>query len=250
MYVPATDEPPSPSRHVSSPTPLRHVAIIMDGNGRWAEKRGLPRIAGHRAGVDAVRRTVRAARDLGVAVVTLFGFSVENWGRSALEVEGIFRLVDEFLSAEARALADEGIRLRIIGDKARLPPRTRALIDEAERLTRFGRSMTLCVALSYGGRAEIAKACRAIAEKVEAGELDSAAIDDAVVQRHLMTRDLPDPDLLIRTASEKRLSNFLLWQLAYAEMVFLDCAWPDFGKRQLEEALGEYGRRNRRFGLI
>ena len=229
---------------------IRHVAIIMDGNGRWAECRGLPRAAGHRAGVEAARRVVRAAKELGIPLLTLYGFSAENWARPAPEVEILFQLIDGFLLGEARDLANEGIRLRVIGDRARLPNRTRALVDEAERLTRFGRAMTLCLAIGYGSRGEITAACKAIAEKVEAGELDAAAIDADVVGRHLMTRDLPDPDLLIRTAREVRLSNFLLWQMAYAEMLFMEVPWPDFGRKELEAAIFEFGSRRRRYGGI
>jgi undecaprenyl diphosphate synthase len=230
--------------------PIRHVAIIMDGNGRWAARRGLTRGEGHKAGLEAARRTVRAAKELGIPILTLYAFSAENYGRPLREVELIFRLLDGFLEKEAKDLANDGIRLRVIGDRTRLPRHTRQLIEEAERLTRFGRAMTLCLAVGYGARGEIAAACKAIAEKVEAGELDAAAIDADVVGKHLMTRELPDPDLLIRTAKEVRLSNFLLWQLAYAEMVFLDLCWPDFSPRDLAAAVSEFGLRRRTYGLV
>lgn len=250
---PAVPSPPADKMEVNSEYYARmprHVAIIMDGNGRWAEQRGLPRAAGHRAGVEAARRAVRAAKELGIPILTLYAFSAENWGRPPREVGVIFQLIDAFLLDEAQTLANDGIRLRVIGDRQSLPPRTRALIEDAERLTRYGRAMTLCLALGYGSRHEIAAACRAIAEKVEAGEIDAAGIDAALVGRHMMTRDLPDPDLLIRTGKELRLSNFMLWQVAYAEMMFLNCAWPDFGKNELERAVEEYAGRQRTYGRV
>jgi undecaprenyl diphosphate synthase len=231
------------------PRPLpRHIAIIMDGNGRWAEARGLPRIAGHRRGADAVRRTLTAAGELGVPCLTLFGFSSENWKRPHDEVDDLMGLLRHYLRGEIAELHKNGVRLRVIGDRGRLSADIVALIDNAEALTRDNQGVNLTVALSYGGRAEIVAAARAIAAKAAMGRLAPEAIDEDLIAGHLFTADLPDPDLLIRTSGEQRISNFLLWQCAYAELVFIKTLWPDFGRGDLEQAIAEYGCRDRRYG--
>ena len=226
----------------------RHIAIIMDGNGRWAQARGLPRIAGHRRGAEAVRRTVTAAGELGVPYLTLFGFSSENWKRPLAEVDDLMGLFRPYLRGEIAVLQRNRVRLRVIGDKARLAADIVTLIGNAETLTRDNRGVNLTVALSYGGRAELVAAARVIAEKAAAGTLSPGAIDEEAISRHLFTADLPDPDLLIRTSGEQRISNFLLWQCAYAELVFTKTLWPDFGRGDLEQAITDYGCRERRYG--
>jgi undecaprenyl diphosphate synthase len=225
-----------------------HVAIIMDGNGRWAKARGLPRIAGHKRGAEAVRRSVSGAAELGIEYLTLYGFSSENWKRPAAEVDDLMSLLRLYLINEIADLDRNGVRLRVIGQLSRLHPDIVRLIDEAERQTAGNRKLNLTVALSYGGRAEIADAARRIAEEVRAGRLEPAAVDEAVFARRLLTNGIPDPDLLIRTSGEKRISNFLLWQCAYAELVFLDRLWPDFTRDDLEYAIREYHGRDRRYG--
>ena len=230
------------------PAPPAHVAIIMDGNGRWATSRGLPRIAGHRRGAEAVRRTVKAASELGIAYLTLFGFSSENWKRPLPEVDDLMGLLRHYLRGEIAELHRNGVRLRIIGQRERLSPDIVNLIDNGEALTRENGGLRLTIALSYGGRDELALAAAAIARKVAAGELAPEAIDEACVARHLMTADMPDPDLVIRTSGEQRISNFLLWQTAYAEFIFTDTLWPDFAKSDLEAALQDYHGRDRRYG--
>ncbi|MBP2227222.1 undecaprenyl diphosphate synthase [Azospirillum agricola] len=229
-------------------TPPEHVAIIMDGNGRWAKARGLPRTAGHKKGVDAVRRTVEAARELGVGTLTIFSFSSENWRRPEEEVTDLMGLLRFYLRSEVAELHKAGIRLRVIGDRLRLSDDINRLIDNAEALTRDNRTMTLVVALSYGSRQEIVLAARRLAEDVAAGRVSAGAIDEGAFAARLFTADIPDPDLIIRTSGEKRISNFLLWQAAYAELVFIDTLWPDFTKRDLEAAIEEFHRRERRFG--
>ncbi len=228
--------------------PPVHVAIIMDGNGRWAKARGLPRTAGHKKGVEAVRRTVEAARELGIGYLTIFSFSSENWRRPEEEVSDLMGLLRFYLRSEIAELHKAGIRLRVIGERARLSADIIRLIENAEELTAGNRTMTLVVALSYGARQEILQAARRLAEEARAGRLDPEAIDEAAFMARLFTADIPDPDLMIRTSGEKRLSNFLLWQSAYAEFVFTDTLWPDFTKRDLEAAIEEYHRRERRFG--
>jgi undecaprenyl diphosphate synthase len=228
--------------------PPAHVAVIMDGNGRWAKARGLPRIAGHRRGADAVRRTVQAAGELGIAYLTLFGFSSENWKRPVGEVDDLMGLLRHYIRAEIAELQANNVRMRVIGERRRLPPDIVTLIDNAESLTANNTGLRLTIALSYGGRAEIAAAARAIAEEVKQGKLEPAAVDEAMVARHLLTADMPDPDLVIRTSGEQRISNFLLWQTAYAEFVFTGTLWPDFGKADLEKALRDYHGRERRYG--
>lgn len=225
-----------------------HVAIIMDGNGRWAKARGLPRTAGHKKGVDAVRRTVEAARELGIGTLTIFSFSSENWRRPEEEVSDLMGLLRFYLRSEVAELHRAGVRLRVIGDRTRLSEDINRLIDNAEGLTRDNRVMTLVVALSYGSRLEIVHAACRLAEEVAAGRLAPEAIDEDALSARLYTADIPDPDLIIRTSGEKRISNFLLWQAAYAELVFVDTLWPDFTKRDLEAAIEEFHRRERRFG--
>lgn len=225
-----------------------HVAIIMDGNGRWAKARGLPRTAGHKKGVDAVRRTVEAARELGIGTLTIFSFSSENWRRPEEEISDLMGLLRFYLRSEVAELHRGGVRLRVIGDRTRLSEDINRLIDNAEALTRDNRTMTLVVALSYGSRLEIVHAARRLAEEVAAGRLSPGAIDEDALSARLYTADIPDPDLIIRTSGEKRISNFLLWQAAYAELVFVDTLWPDFTKRDLEAAIEEFHRRERRFG--
>jgi undecaprenyl diphosphate synthase len=227
----------------------RHIAIIMDGNGRWARARGLPRIAGHRRGGEAARRTVTAAAELGIPYLTLFGFSSENWRRPADEIHDLMALLRHYLRGEITELHKNGVCLKVIGHRARLDPDIVALIEEAEALTRDNTAIHVTIALSYGGRAEIAAAARALAKQAAAGRLDPAAITEDVLARHLFTAGLPDPDLLIRTSGEQRISNFLLWQCAYSELVFTKTLWPDFSKHDLEQAIDEYCNRDRRYGV-
>jgi undecaprenyl diphosphate synthase len=228
--------------------PPLHVAVIMDGNGRWAQARGLPRASGHRRGADAVREIVRAAGELGISYLTLFGFSSENWKRSSSEIDDLMGLLRRYLQGEIAELHSAGVRLRVIGERERLPADIVSLIENAERTTRGNVRLNLTVALSYGGRADILRAARTLASEAAAGRLDPAQIDERVFERYLSTAGLPDPDLLIRTSGEQRISNFLLWQCAYAEFVFIDRLWPDFDKSAFEEALREYHSRERRYG--
>jgi undecaprenyl diphosphate synthase len=230
-----------------SPPPV-HVAIIMDGNGRWAKQRSLPRIAGHRRGAEAVRRAVTAAGEFGIAYLTLFGFSSENWKRPAGEVDDLMGLLRHYIRAEIAELHTKGVRLRVIGDRTRLPADIVTLIDNAEALTVGNTGLRLTIALSYGGRAEIVRAARDIAAAVKSGEIAPEQVDETLFARHLLTADIPDPDLVIRTSGEQRISNFLLWQTAYSELVFIDTLWPDFGKADLEKALRDYHGRERRYG--
>ncbi|CAK0762910.1 ditrans,polycis-undecaprenyl-diphosphate synthase ((2E,6E)-farnesyl-diphosphate specific) [uncultured Gammaproteobacteria bacterium] len=228
--------------------PPRHVAIIMDGNGRWARTRGLPRVAGHRKGVEAARSVVKAACDLGISTVTLYSFSQENWGRPESEVAELMQLLRLFLRAEIADLHKNGVRLRVIGDRERLAPDIIRLVDNAEQTTCDNTAITLVIALSYGARQEIVLAAKRLAEEVYAGRLQPSQINEENFAGVLQTNGLPDPDLIIRTSGEKRLSNFLLWQGAYAELVFLDTLWPDFTRCDLEGAIREFHRRDRRYG--
>jgi undecaprenyl diphosphate synthase len=229
-------------------SPPRHVAIIMDGNGRWAKKRGLPRVAGHRAGAEAVRRTLRAAVKNGVEVLTLYAFSSENWRRSDEEVSDLKGLLGYYLERELDSLAKEGVGLRLIGDyRAFGPDLTQRLERAMERLKSNSR-LTLVVALNYGSRAEIVEAARTLALKTRTGEIDPAAIDEAALEAQLDTHELPELDLLIRTSGEVRLSNFLLWQAAYAELIFTPTLWPDFGEEEFAKAIEQFSARERRFG--
>ncbi len=226
----------------------RHVAIIMDGNGRWAKQRGLPRVAGHRAGAEAVRRTLKAAAKLGVEVLTLYAFSSENWRRPEEEVSDLKGLLGFYLERELDALAKEHVQLRVIGDYQAFGPDLGRRLDAAIHRLDGNSRLTLVVALNYGSRAEIASAAKQLAAKAQAGEIDPASIDEAAIERELDTHKLPDLDLLIRTSGEVRLSNFLLWQAAYAELVFMPTLWPDFGEAELAAAVDQYAMRERRFG--
>jgi len=225
-----------------------HIAIIMDGNGRWAAGRGLPRTMGHRAGIEAVRRTLKAARDLPISHLTLYSFSSENWRRPLMEIEELMQLLRFYLRSELATMHKEGIRIKIIGDRKKLPPDIVDLITHAEELTQDNKLLTLTLALSYGGRQEITAAARGLAKAVERGQLKADAIDEHVLQSFLFTGGTPDPDLVIRTSGEKRISNFLLWQSAYAEFIFTDVLWPDFAGKHLEEAITEFRGRDRRYG--
>lgn len=228
--------------------PPVHVAIIMDGNGRWAKARGLPRVAGHKRGAEAVRRTVRGAAELGIEYLTLYGFSSENWKRPPAEIDDLMSLLRLYLLNEIEELHRNGVRLRVIGQRSRLKADIVQLIEEAERHTASNRRLNLTVALSYGGRAEIAEAARRIAEAVRDGRVNPLEVNEGLFEHFLFTSDMPDPDLVIRTSGEKRISNFLLWQAAYAELVFLDRLWPDFTRDDLEDAITEYHGRDRRYG--
>jgi undecaprenyl diphosphate synthase len=235
-----------------APRPLRpppaHVAIIMDGNGRWAKLRSLPRTAGHRRGVESVRETVKAAVDLGIGYLTLYGFSSENWNRPPPEVDDLMGLLRFYLRSEIAELHRQGVRVRSIGNRARLAPDIVRLIEEAEERTKANVRLNLTIALSYGGRDEIVLAMRRIAADVASGRLRADDVDETALQERLFTVGMPDPDLVIRTSGEQRISNFLLWQSAYAELVFDDCLWPDFGRENLRRAVEEYQRRERRYG--
>jgi undecaprenyl diphosphate synthase len=224
------------------------VAIIMDGNGRWAKERGLPRTVGHRNGVEAVRRTVRAAVELEIPFVTIFSFSSENWSRPPDEVADLMALMKRFIRCDLAELHQNNIKITVIGGRGDVDPELLALIDEAVDLTRDNTALTLNIAFNYGGRAEIAGAVQRLAARVVAGEIAPGDITPDTVSAHLDTAGQPDPDLLIRTSGEMRISNFLLWQLAYTELVFLETYWPDFGREHLEQAIAEYRSRDRRFG--
>lgn len=237
-------------RSSAEPRTPQHVAIIMDGNGRWARARGLPRSAGHRQGAEAVRRSVEAAVAAGVPYLTLFGFSSENWKRPEEEVQTLMGLLKLYLRKEIAELHRNGVRLRVIGERERLASDIAALIDRAEALTADNTRLTLTVALSYGARDEIAAAARRIAQAAAAGRLDPEAVTADTLGDHLMTAGIPDPDLIIRTSGERRVSNFLLWQAAYAEFLFIDTLWPDFDEATFRAALDDYGRRERRFGAL
>ena len=226
----------------------RHVAIIMDGNGRWARARGLPRIVGHRSGAEAARRTVEAAAELGIPYLTLFGFSSENWKRPSSEIHDLMSLLRHYLRGEIEELHRNGVRLKVIGQIAQFAPDIVRMIERAEAATRDNPRITLTIALSYGGRAEIVTAVRAIAEQVALGKLDPETVDEECIARHLFTSDMPDPDLLIRTSGEQRISNFLLWQCAYSELVFTKTLWPDFSKHDLDQAIADFCGRERRYG--
>jgi undecaprenyl diphosphate synthase len=226
----------------------RHVAIIMDGNGRWASARGLPRGEGHRRGVEALRKTVRAAGEIGIKFLTIFSFSAENWSRPPSEIRDLMGLLRRFIRNDLAELHQNGVKVRVIGERGDLDPDIRRLLDEAEELTRDNTGLTLVVAFNYGARQEIARAAARIAAMVKDGTLDPSAINADLIGQHLDAPDLPDPDLIIRTSGEQRLSNFLLWQIAYSELVFVPTYWPDFDRAALEGAIAEYHRRERRFG--
>ncbi|PZO79435.1 MAG: isoprenyl transferase [Mesorhizobium amorphae] len=225
-----------------------HVAIIMDGNGRWAQARGLPRLAGHRAGVDALRRTVEAAGDLGIEWLTVYAFSSENWSRPDDEVSGLMRLLKFFVRRDLAELHSKGVRVRVIGERGALAPDIRSLLEEAEALTAGNQRLNLVIAFNYGGRDEIVRTVRKLAQGIASGHLQPDEITHAAFAASLDTAHFPDPDIVIRTSGEMRLSNFLPWQAAYSELVFLSCFWPDFSERDLREAIGTYAARERRFG--
>ena len=226
----------------------RHVAIIMDGNGRWAKQRFLPRIAGHRAGVEAVRRITRAARTLGIEALTLYAFSSENWRRPDEEIGDLMGLLRIFIRSDLDEMVRENVRLRVIGNYRRFSADIVALVDDALARTAVNDGPILVIALNYGSHAELAAAARDLARQAIDGEIDVSAIDEAAIERQLDTSDLPPLDLMIRTSGEHRLSNFLLWQAAYAELHFVDTLWPDFDEAALAEAVASFGRRQRRFG--
>lgn len=226
----------------------RHVAVIMDGNGRWAKARLLPRVVGHQRGSDAVRRVVEAAADFGIEYLTLYAFSSENWKRPMEEVGDLMGLLRLYLRRDLAELHANGVRVKVIGDRRRLPADILDLIRQAETRTEANRRMTVTLAISYGGQDEIVNAARFLAQEAAAGRLDPAAIDADLFANRLETAGMPDPDLVIRTSGEKRLSNFLLWQAAYAEFVFVDTLWPDFGRDELMSAIREFQARDRRFG--
>ena len=228
--------------------PARHVAIIMDGNGRWAARRHLPRLAGHRRGVDAVRAVARAARGMGLEALTLYAFSTENWSRPAAEVSSLMGLLRHFLERDVDELVADNVRLRVLGDLSPFAADLRALITRSLERTERNTGPILAIALNYGARAELATAARGLAERVAAGALRPDEIDEDCVEQALATAGLPPLDLMIRTSGEQRLSNFLLWQAAYAELMFVDTLWPDFGPEQLADALGRFAERERRFG--
>ncbi len=227
-----------------------HVAIIMDGNGRWAKGKHLPRIEGHRRGVESARTIIRTAGELGVKYLTLYTFSAENWNRPQSEVEAIMKYLAYYLKKEVRELNKNNVRLEAIGQIHRLPEAVRNQLEKSKQALDKNNGLTLVLALSYGSRAEIVDATRAIAEKANSGEIDPQEIDEQLIADHLHTKHIPDPDLLIRTSGEMRLSNFLLWQISYSEVVITPTLWPDFRRPQFMDAIEEYARRHRRFGLL
>jgi undecaprenyl diphosphate synthase len=239
---------PDQAKEQSSGVVPRHVAIIMDGNGRWAAQRGLPRVAGHKAGAEAVRRAMRSAVDHGVEVLTLYAFSSENWRRSTEEIADLTGLMRFYLERELNSLMKEGVKLRLIGDYSAFGPDLVARLEKAIERTSINSRLTLVVALNYGSRSEIASAARAMAKKAAAGEIEPDQIGEESLAAELDTHGLPELDLLIRTSGEVRLSNFLLWQAAYAELLFLDTLWPDFDEQAFAEALQKFASRHRRFG--
>ena len=226
----------------------RHIAIIMDGNGRWAEQQGKPRIMGHRAGVESVQDIVRAARELGIGVLTLYAFSTENWKRPPLEVQALMGLLKSFLESELATMVHNNVSLRCLGQKERIPAEVRKVLERVIQETAGNTGLILNLALSYGGRSEITQAVQAIAQKCLAGTLIPGEIDQSMLEQHLYTASLPDPDLVIRTGGETRLSNFLLWQASYAELYFTEILWPDFRKKDLLHAILDFQKRQRRFG--
>lgn len=228
----------------------RHVAVIMDGNGRWARARGLPRYRGHAAGMKSVREVIEGAIEAGVEILTLFAFSQENWQRPRREVSALMTLLQQYVKREREELRRQGVRVGVYGDLDRLEPGPRSAIREIEAATREGDRLKLNLMISYGGRLEIVRAARLLAEEVAAGRLDPDAIDEAAFAARLFTADMPDPDLLIRTSGEQRISNFMLWQLAYTELYITPALWPDFSREHLFEAIHEYQKRDRRFGRI
>ncbi|MFC4668482.1 isoprenyl transferase [Seohaeicola nanhaiensis] len=228
----------------------RHVAIIMDGNGRWAQARGRPRLFGHHAGARRVREVVEACPELGIKYLTIFAFSTENWKRTQVEVAGLMSLFRRYITRETRALASRGVRVRFIGDRVRLDAKLIELMDMLEEQTKDNDLVHLTIAINYGGRDEVARATKRLARDVAAGRLNSEDVDEQTLTRYLDTHVLPDPDLVIRTSGEARISNFLLWQSAYSEYEFIDTLWPDFTAAELERLCRSYGSRDRRFGAV
>ena len=243
----STHTPLSPDTIANMP---RHVAVIMDGNGRWAKARHLPRIEGHRRGADSAREIIRSAGELGIKYLTLYAFSAENWNRPKDEVDALMKYLVHYLKTETKDLLKNNVRLEVIGQIHRLPENVQEQLSKSIATLSKNNGLTLIMALSYGSRIEIVDAVRQIAEKVKQGKLDPADVTEAIISQHLWTRNIPDPDLLIRTSGEMRLSNFLLWQISYAELVITPTLWPDFRKPQFCAALEEYAKRHRRFGGI
>lgn len=227
-----------------------HIAIIMDGNGRWAKQKGLPRIAGHHSGMKTVKKITIAANDLGVKYLTLYAFSTENWKRPKEEVEFLMKLPQQFLELEIDELMENNVQVRVMGDQEQLPPYTRKAVEEAMRKTANNDGLVLNFALNYGGRLELLEAVKSIAQQVERGKLQIGQIDEQLFSSYMQSKDMPDPDLLIRTSGEIRLSNFMLWQLAYSEFYFTDVYWPEFTEAHFIAAIQEYQRRARRFGGV
>ena len=246
--------PPTDPKTAAAPRPVvggpRHVAIIMDGNGRWAQSRGRPRLFGHHAGAKRVREIVEACPDVGVEYITIFAFSTENWKRTQTEVAGLMSLFRRYITKEARDMKSEGVRVRFIGDRVRLDKKLQAMMDELEDFTAECSRVNLTIALNYGGRDEVARATKRLAQDVAAGRLDPETVDEETLPRYLDTCVLPDPDLVIRTSGEARISNFLLWQSAYAEYEFIDTLWPDFSAEIFEGIVRGYAGRDRRFGTV
>jgi len=227
-----------------------HIAIIMDGNGRWAQKKGLPRVMGHKAGMEALKKTVKSCSDLGIKILTVYAFSTENWNRPQDEVNYLMDLLVEYMRREVNALHKNKVKIKLLGEVDMLPDQTRTEIEEAIELTKNNEGLQFNIALNYGGRAEILRACRNLIKDLEAGNLDMDSADEKVFSSYLYTSNDPDPDLIIRTSGEQRISNFLLWQGAYSELLFVDRLWPDFDEAVLHSAILEYKNRSRRFGAL
>jgi undecaprenyl diphosphate synthase len=227
-----------------------HIAIIMDGNGRWAQKKGLPRVRGHKAGMEAIRKTVKCCSDLGIKILTVYAFSTENWKRPQDEVNYLMNLLVEYMRKEVSSLHKNKVKIKLLGEIDILPHQTRREIEEAVKLTKNNKGLQFNIALNYGGRAEILKACKSLIQDIQNGNLDMNSVDEAVFSNYLYTGSDPDPDLIIRTSGEQRISNFLLWQGAYSELLFIDRLWPDFDENALYRAIKEYQSRNRRFGAL
>lgn len=228
----------------------KHIAIIMDGNGRWASKRALPRVFGHKAGMEALREVVKACSDIGIKILTVYAFSTENWNRPSEEVSYLMNLLIEYMRKEINVLNKNNVKIKILGDISGLPKVTREEVEKAASLTENNEGIQFNIAINYGGRAEIISACKEIAEEFKEGKISMEEITEDLISDYLFTKGDIDPDLIIRTSGEMRLSNFLLWQSAYSELVFIDEMWPDFNKNHLEKAILEYQSRDRRFGLV
>jgi undecaprenyl diphosphate synthase len=235
---------------MQKPEPPKHIAIIMDGNGRWAKKRGLPRTAGHKAGGETFRRIANYCREIGVKYLTVYAFSTENWGRPQAEVDALMELICKGVEMESEELAKVGIRVRTIGDRSRFSDKVKASLEKIEQMTQAGENMTFVLALNYSSRSEMTTAVQNIAKRVAAGEIKAEEIDEKMISESLYTSFMPDPDLIIRTSGECRLSNFLMWQASYSEFYFTPTLWPDFDKAELEKALEAYSARDRRYGLV